>query len=237
MKKETTNLDGFLTEAPKEAPKERISKYEETALIVREKSLSFQITDERTATIANNGRRKIKEILREFKTFISPMEDSAKMALASVRDQKAKVEKPLLEADSHFKTEIEDYFDRIERTRREAERKANEEREEALRKAQVSEDEGKPEEAAAALDTAIQADYKAEQVAFDTPAPALEKTSISKRWTYEVTDPKKVPRKYCIPDTAQFSKIAQGLKGADVDPPKISGVHFYQKTVASTRGF
>lgn len=172
-----------------------------------------------------------KALKTEVNGVFAPLAKSAHDAHKAVKDEQNAHLGPIDEARKIVGGKMAAFHDERERARAEEARRIREE-EEAARKA--AEDEAKAE--ANALESmGLHDEAAAVEVVEPEPAPEPQVytpkapgtgTRTTKRWTFEITDPAKIPRKFLIPDERKLQAEANTHKaGADVE-----GVRFYSKT-------
>jgi len=209
------------------------SELAQQAIAVRDKCLTFRVTDARSAEVANNGRREIKRKRKEYLAIVKPMVDESYGAWRKNKDRQNEIEKPLDQADSHLRTQIELFDEKMRMERRRIEEEARKAQEKKIQDALDAEEKG--DTTAAEIALAEAAAEEANPAPIVTAPPDLEGSHFVKRWVYEITNPDIIERKHLIPNEAEFSAIARGLKGDKAIPPEIKGVRFYQKETRALR--
>ena len=187
--------------------------------------------------------RTVKDYIRRVAEVTEPVVTAALAAHRAAVAQRTNLEAPAKEAEGVLKRAMIGYTEEIDRQRREAQRRADEE-EAATRLAAVAEEEERQvaaameaeargeEEQVAAILTApvVVAPVLAPPVVLP-PKPKVEGISFREDWDFEITDPAILPREYLIPDSVKIRGVVRALKGAVVIP----GVRVFPKTVMASR--
>ena len=175
-----------------EAVKPRFLEYKKEVARIADEARALQIVDDQTRTLAveiGTGAKKIarkiearrKEVLEDAQGFIAKVNGFCKLFTG-----------PLGDAELTLKQKLSQYSAKIEAARREAEKKAAEER----RRLQAEMDK-------AAKEKGIEAPVIPPVVVPETKTTVRTETGGSsyevKRWVCRVVDPAAVPREYCEP--------------------------------------
>ena len=169
-----------------------------------------------------------------------PMKQRTHEAHKEVCDTEKKLLAPAKQAKAILKQKIGDYADEQERLQRieadriraESEKQAREEAEaERERLAEAAADADDEE----AFEEILEQPLEVAPVAPPPVAPAVPKTkgvTHSKVWTFEVTDPKKIPREYLMIDKVKIARVVKALK----EDANIAGIRAYPKRQIGARG-
>ncbi len=168
-----------------------------------------------------------KDIKKSFNPSIKKANDLHKLL---VKERNCHLE-PIIEAEKIAKGKIIDWQEREKaRLRKEAEK--TREKEEALRleEAVKLEAKGKTVQATEVIEEVIEGSM----IESYAPVPYLPKTkgvTVREDWDFAITDAKKLPPEYLIPDEKKIRAVVKALKGAT----RISGVKVFAKTVMAVK--
>ncbi len=218
----------------------------EAAASDKEKELSIAIADltgeVNKLVIANHDDyqraaefgRAIKQKVAVVKEFFKPLKDAAHKAHAAICEKEKSSLKPLESAEKLIKSSMSNYLEEQERKRREAEESARKAAEAAmerkLNEAVALSEQGKNDEADAALEEAEIMDSVTPTLTFDSNKPKAD--GVSTKVDYEIVsiDGSKVPTEAAgveirPVDTAAVMRLIRATKGKI----KIEGIEYKEK--------
>ena len=203
-------------------------------VILAEAKTTIVLTPEQY-TIAVKRMNVAADFKKAVHDLMDPICDAANKSHKVTTTKRKDLLQPYEEAEKEYKTKLNDYDLEQERIRRAEEARQQKirddeaarikkEQDEALAAALKLQEEGKPEEAEALVDDAADLQEQFEAM----PEPVIEKNTpvggvtFIDKWTAVITDPKAVPRKYCMPNQKLLDGYAKATKG---DYP-VAGVKF-----------
>jgi len=183
------------------------------------------------------GKALIKEIRDGYDDIINDWDKGHKNAIAKrnhylhpvaegVNIAKGKMA-PYMEEQRRKVQEAEERALRVQQEAEEAERKAEEEQQKAAREAMHDGDQRKAEKI-----LAKPAPEFVPETVVVPEAVELEGTHATRRWTYEITNIKLVPRDFLMLDKVAVNKYVQAMK----KDANIPGIRVFQKTGISSGG-
>lgn len=206
---------------------------EQTPEIIEVNTLALSVPDQaKQIVIASNEDYvragelllRIKEIRKKIENTFKPIKQKMDAAKKEVLDQERAADAPLVEAEGIIKPRIAAWNAEQERIRkaeedrlREEARKQEEER--RLEDAILAEQSGNKEEAAAIMDTPVQAPV----VVVPKSVPKVAGVAMTKQWKFRITDANKIPRQYLTVDEQKIGAIVRALK----DQANIPGVEVF----------
>jgi hypothetical protein len=206
---------------------------------------SIVITTQAEYESAVEFTKNIKVLQKEIRATFDPIVDKAHKTHKEAVAQRKKFLDPTENAEKTVKGKIGAYVTEQERLRREEEerlRKLAEKREAEIRRkaeeaAKLAAEkllEGKGEEAAELQEKAKELVEKAETIEAPKLVTRVDKVqgvSYKEGWDFEIIDPAKVPRHFCIPDEKAIRSYIKSTKGL----MEIEGVKIIPKKVTSVR--
>lgn len=202
----------------------KVSSFAESAAI-------FRITGSESFETANQRRQTAKSLIKEIEETFDPIVDKAKATLEEARAQRDKYLKPAKAADELYKglmlawmvAENKRIADENEKTRKEAQAKADQEKLDRATKAEAAGDHHRVEDI---LDAP----------AIFTPPPPLaapKAKGFSTRmdWDFEVTNAAIVPIEYRMLDLSKIRGVVKAMKAET----RIPGIRVFEKPVAVSR--
>jgi len=196
----------------------------ERALTIPDQAKSIIIQSNDDYVRAGEILLTIKGLRKEINSFFDPICTKAFEAHKEAVAQKKRADAPLVEAEGIIKPRIAAWNAEQERIRkaeedrlREEARKQEEER--RLEDAILAEQSGNKEEAAAIMDTPVQAPV----VVVPKSIPKVAGVSMTKQWKFRITDANKIPRQYLTVDEQKIGAIVRALK----DQANIPGVEVF----------
>ena len=167
--------------------------------------------------------------------FREPKQASHK-AWKAVCDLERKLLTPLQTIKIEINRKLGKYsFEKEEKARKEEELRIAAERkrieEEAIKRAEELEKNGAKEEAAQALEEAV------DPIMQPTPepiekAPKVEGIVHKTRWSFRIKDVSKIPLEFMMPDEKKIRQVVQSMK----QDTKIPGIEIYQERTTDFRG-
>jgi hypothetical protein len=196
----------------------------ERALTIPDRAKAITIQSNDDYIRAGEILLTIKELRKEINSFFDPICAKAFEAHKEAVAQKKRADAPLVEAEGIIKPRIAAWNAEQERIRkaeedrlREEARKQEEER--RLEDAILAEQSGNKEEAAAIMDTPVQAPV----VVVPKSVPKVAGVAMTKQWKFRITDANKIPRQYLTVDEQKIGAIVRALK----DQANIPGVEVF----------
>ena len=215
------------------------------AQTLAERASAVVIVDDRTHELAGQMLGQIKREVKDIEQWFKPLTEAANKLHKNLTRLRGEAIAPYQAADAVLRTAWIDY-----ERKREAERRAEEERlraeaqkklEEEARRAQAAEQKRLEEEALRKAEetgdeTILENVPKAEIVIPEAPPVTIDRPkqagiSISENWDIEIVDEAQIPREYMIPDEKRLRNLAKGLK----DKMNIPGIRAYNKGGMSVR--
>lgn len=206
---------------------------EQTPEIIEVNTLALSVPDQaKQIVIASNEDYVragelllvIKEIRKKIENTFKPIKQKMDAAKKEVLDQERAADAPLIEAEGIIKPRIAAWNAEQERIRRAEEDRLREEarkqeEERRLQDAILAEQSGNKEEAAAIMDTPVQAPV----VVVPKAIPKVAGIAMTKQWKFRITDANKIPRQYLVPDETKIGAVVRALK----DQTSIPGVEIF----------
>jgi len=185
----------------------------------------ISINSQATLDRANEFLDYIKAVEKKADNFFDENIGRLKDAVKEAKRQKEYFLAPLFSARDIVKEEIKKYLINQEQLRLDAERKRQEEEEKKFEKAREAERLGFEKAA-----EKIRGEKTGKELAM--PDKVVSRGShLRKYWTYEIEEPNKVPREFCIPDKLKIGEEVRNKKGKT----NIPGVRVFQETTLAKR--
>jgi len=162
-----------------------------------------------------------KEVCETFDPIIKKQHEAHKESIA----QKKKYLQPLDEVEKLIKNQIVEFHKEEEKKRIEEQKRLEEKaQEEQIQKAIDAEQSGAVKESEQILD---------QPTIPPPPTPLVKSKGISqvKKWSFEIQDESKIPRKFLTPDVKKIRQYVTAM-GADAE---IEGVRIFESTSVSVR--
>ena len=193
------------------------------SLPIPEQAKALKIADASTYSKAGELWKNIRairaKVAESFNPLIKHAHDLHKATLA----KKGEIDKPLEDAERTVKGAMEKYSTEQERKRQEEQRRLAEiarkqAEEQALLDAIAAEEEAMrngatKEEAAQEATAIINEPVYVAPVVIQKEVPKVQGVSFREVWKFRITDEKKIPREYLMPDLIKLGALARALKG------------------------
>jgi len=216
------------------------------AQTLAERASAVVIVDDRTHELAGQMLGQIKREVKDIEQWFKPLTEAANKLHKNLTRLRGEAIAPYQAADAVLRTAWIDY-----ERKREAERRAEEERlraeaqkklEEEARRAQAAEQKRLEEEALRKAEetgdeTILENVPTAELVIPEAPPVTIDRprgpTGFARRenWDFQVVDEAKIPREYMIPDAVKIRGVVKALKSRT----NIPGIKAYDKGGSTVR--
>jgi len=203
----------------------------EDAKLVVSNSTGMTISNNNDFEVAGNQLKQIKSVSKQIidtrKKMTVPLDTSKKAIMDFFRVPLESLSK----GESLLKNSMLGYTQEQERKRRqeeqrlqiESDKRAEAERKKLEKKAERLETKGKPETAQEVI--AQKEQIVAPKIHVNSTVSKVVGVSSKKVWTYEITDIKKIPRNFMIPNERLIRDTVKATKGS----LEIAGVRIYQE--------
>lgn len=207
-----------------------IQELEKESLSVNEQAHALQVQNREQLSLASEFLKTVKALKQSIAETFDPIIENTRRAWKEAIAQKdkhldplEKAEKLVLEKTNFYLVEERKAREIEEARLREQQRK---EKEDLDRKAAVAAKNGHVEKAAALQEQAKLAGAATPMASSASAAPTPKGLVQRTDWKFKIVDPKKVPRKFLVPDLQAIGSYVRAMK----DKANIPGVQVYPES-------